>query len=138
MKSWIFSSVSALILWGFWGFLGKVSSQNVPNKTLLLLGSLGFAIAFPITYLLFPRELRFNIRNINYYYALTSGIFAGIGVLFFYIALEKGDSSKVVAFTAMYPLVTFLLSFTLLHESLTIYKITGIIFAVTAAILLSI
>jgi len=138
MNHWFFPSISALFLWGLWGFLGKVASQNIPNKPLLLLGSLGFALTFPIIYLILPREFRFNPTNMNYYYAILSGIFGGIGVLFFYIGLDRGDASRVVAFTAMYPFVTFTLSFILLHETFTVYKMIGIISAIAASILLSI
>jgi transporter family protein len=137
VKPWLLYSLLTLVLWGFWGFMGKASSQHIPDRTLLLLGSLGFALTFPLVYVLFPRDLRFNVRSIHYYSALFSGLFAGIGVIFFYRALTMGDASKVVAFTAMYPLITVILSLIFLHESITIYRAIGIMCALAAAVFLS-
>lgn len=137
MKTWILYSIITLILWGLWGFLGKISSQHMPNKTLVIIACLGFALSFPIVYALFPKSFTFSFNKPSYYAALFSGIIAGLGVIFFYIALDKGDASRVVAFTAMYPLITVVLSYFFLHESMTVYKILGVFFALAAAFFLS-
>lgn len=137
MKPWLLYSLITLILWGLWGFLGKVASQHVSDKTLILLCSLGFALTFPIVYAIFPRELRFNVKDLHYYSALFSGLFAGAGVAFFFKALSIGDASKVVVFTAMYPIITVILSILFLSESITLYKAAGIVCAITAAVFLS-
>jgi len=138
MKLWVLYSVITLILWGVWGFLGKVASQGVPDRTLLLLGSLGFALTFPVVYFIFPKAIRFDVKSLPYYAALIRGLFAGIGVMFFYRALTLGNASRVVAFTAMYPLVTVVLSIFFLHESISVLNYMGIFFAIIAALLLSI
>jgi transporter family protein len=65
------------------------------------------------------------------------GLFAGIGVAFFYRALSIGDASRVVVFTALYPLVTVFLSLAFLRESITPYKIIGIACALLAVTFLS-
>jgi uncharacterized membrane protein len=64
-------------------------------------------------------------------------LFAGIGVIFFYRALSTGDASRVVVFTALYPLIAVILSVLILHESITLYKVIGIVCALAAVIFLS-
>ena len=137
MKPWLLYSVLTLVLWGGWGFLGKVSSLGMPERTLLLLGSLGFALTFPVVWALFPRALRFDLGSFPFYAALLSGLFAGIGVVFFYRAIALGDASRVVAFTAMYPLVTVLLSVLVLRETMSAVKCLGVLCPLAAAVLLS-
>ncbi len=138
MKTWMIYSIITLFLWGFWGFLGKAAAENLPSRTLLLLACLGFALAFPIVYTMYPKSMVFNLKNPYTFAALLSGLAAGTGVIFFNIALYKGSASRVVAFTAMYPLVTVVLSYALLKETLSIYTIGGIFCALAAAVLLSI
>ena len=138
MKVWIFYSAGAMVLWGMWGFLGKISAQHMPNKTLLVIACLGFAIAFPVVASMYPKSIRFPVGNPYSYYTLLSGLFAGVGVILFYMALETSDASRVVAFTAMYPLITVILSLFFLREQLTVSKLVGISFALAAAFFLSI
>jgi transporter family protein len=137
MRPWLVYSALTLFFWGLWGFMGKASSQNVPERTLILLGVLGFVLTFPVLLALLPRALRFNFRSIHYYGALLSGLFGGMGLVFFYRALSIGDASKVVVFTAMYPLLTVVLSVIILHEPLNLYRIIGITCALAAAVFLS-
>jgi transporter family protein len=55
-----------------------------------------------------------------------SGFCGGIaGLWAYYHALRLGGASLVVPITATYPLVTVLLSWLILHESLTLSRIVG-------------
>jgi transporter family protein len=58
--------------------------------------------------------------------------------LTFFAALDhQGKASTVVTLSALYPLVTFVLSIAFLHERLTLRQTMGIIFAVVASVLLA-
>lgn len=60
-----------------------------------------------------------------------SGICGGIaGLWTYYHALRLGGASLVVPITATYPLITVLLSWTILHESLTVPRVIGTAFIV--------
>ena len=60
-----------------------------------------------------------------------SGIFGGIaGLWTYYHALRLGGASLVVPITATYPLITALLSWAILQESLTIHRVIGTAFIV--------
>jgi transporter family protein len=60
-----------------------------------------------------------------------------VGFLTFFAALEQGKASTVVTLSALYPVVTILLSIAFLHEKLTMRQVTGIVFALVASVLLA-
>ncbi len=60
-----------------------------------------------------------------------SAIFAGLlGMLTYYYALRLGAISRVVPLAATYPLITAFLSIVILGESITVYRIIGIVLIV--------
>ncbi len=137
MKDWLVLALSASLIWGLWGFLGKIASKTIESQNLLIISSLGSAIALPITLLLFHKYFNFPINSSPHYVALVSGFLGGIGALFFFLAISKGDASKVVVITAMYPVVTILLSFIFLKEPMSLEKVLGIGLAIAAVIILA-
>ena len=137
MKPWLLYSFVALVLWGAWGFFGRLASRSVAPRSLLLLGSFGSLLVFPIFLAIFQRHFKFNWHNTDYYYGIMGGIVGALGGLFFYWAISRGEASRVVTVTAMYPVVTVMLAWLFLKEPLTIQKIMGIAFAVLGICLLA-
>jgi len=103
----------------------------------MLLGSLGSFLVLPVVLYFFHTSFDFQPKSMDHNYAVLGGIAASVGALFFYFAISKGDASKVVCITAMYPVVTVLLSFLVLKEPMNLAKTTGIIFALIGIFLLS-
>lgn len=66
-----------------------------------------------------------------------AGISGGAGVVFFYFAMREGKASVVVTLTALYPLVTIVLSYLILKEHITLKQTIGIFLAIIAMALLS-
>ncbi len=124
-------------MWGMWGLFGKLASRTVTSKNLILLGTIGALVIYPIYFLFFFRDFKFESRIPAYYYALLAGLVGSLGAIFFYLSLSKGEASKVVVITALYPALTVLLSYFLLKESMSPCKIAGIIFAIVGILLLS-
>jgi transporter family protein len=58
--------------------------------------------------------------------------------LTFFAALDQGKASTVVTLSALYPVVTILLSIAFLHEKLTMRQVVGIVFALAASVLLAV
>jgi len=137
MKTWFIFSIITFLLWGLWGFLGKLAGSHMSDKSLLFSGIMAFVFVLPLVWLIYPEGKVFDIKNIYHYIGLLSGLAGGLGVVFFYAALKRGDASKVVVLTALYPLVTVILSFFILHEKITVYKVIGITCALTATLFLS-
>ncbi|HVY53153.1 MAG TPA: EamA family transporter, partial [Gammaproteobacteria bacterium] len=77
----------------------------------------------------------FDAKGISY--SILTGITYGIGCLFYFIAASRGKIINVVTLTALYPLVTILLAFLLLKESIALKQAVGIFLALIAIILMS-
>ena len=137
MKAWLIYALISTCLWGVWGLAGKLASRTVSPQSLILLGSAGAFLIFPLWVLLFGRQFRFLWGDLNFYWALIGGAVGSAGGVFYYMALSRGEASRVVAITATYPLVTFVLAFLILGEPLTFRKSLGILFALAAVVLLS-
>jgi transporter family protein len=137
MKPWLLYSLITAFFWGLWGIFAKLASRSMGSRNLLLLGTMGSILAFPVFLAMFHKQLKFDWTSINFYYALLGGVIGSIGCLFFYQALARGEASKVVVMTAMYPAITVVLSILVLAEKPTIYKIAGICCALMSIYFLS-
>ncbi len=79
-----------------------------------------------------------DIKPITVLYLALSGVFgAVIGQGAYYYAAKSGQVSKIVAFTAGYPLVTVVLAIAFLHEPLTWRKIAATAMIVGGLIILA-
>lgn len=70
-------------------------------------------------------------------YAVISGIFAAIGGLGFFIALQNENVSLVTPFSTLYPAVAVLLGLIFLHEKIKLVNAAGIVLALIAGVLLA-
>jgi transporter family protein len=137
MTTWVIYSLIALCLWGLWGFCEKMASRSVVPGDLIILSTLGSLSVFPVYLLLFAKQFKFSWQNPDYYMSLAGGMASAIGGVFFYFAISKGEASRVVTVTSLYPLISVILACLFLNETLTPQKIAGIGCAVAAVILLT-
>ncbi len=137
MKAWLVYTLIATSLWGLWGFVGKLSTRSVNAQTLVVLSSLGSIASLLMLIASFRRHLNFDWHDLNYYLALLSGALGSLGSLFFYIAISKGDASKIVPITATYSVIAALFSIAFLHERPDLRTVVGMLLAVCGVVLLS-
>lgn len=133
--NWILLSLLTLVLWGFWGFFGKVAAVHIDWKQVTTLFALG--VAMPAFMLYLYDRPAVNIVNVGSWYAIASGIVAVLGLVTMYMAFQKAEASLVVTITALYPLVTILLSICLLNEKITMFQGLGIFLAVVGIVLMT-
>ncbi len=107
------------------------------GKTLFILGYIGSLCIFPLYLFIFKKDITYNLNSIHHHIGVISGAVASIGSLFFYLALSKGEASRVMSLTALYPLVTVILSVIFFKEPIGIKKLIGVISALIAMYLLS-
>ncbi len=135
MPGWFVPAVTALLLWGVWGLFQKLATNQMPPRNVYLVGAAG-AITVVLVMLAssgFP--LQVNARGILY--AVLAGICSSLGGLLFLHAVSKGKASIVISFTALYPLITIILSFTILRETITARQGMGIVLALISMVLLA-
>lgn len=130
-------SLLAFILWGIWGFLGKLASLTLSTKQLVLFSIMGYVIVFPVLILVGMRNISFSWANKGFAISLLAGLISSCAYVCYYIAISKGEASRIVTITALYPIITCILSFVFLHEQITVTKMAGILCAVSGIVLLS-
>ena len=133
--NWLGFSLTALGFWGVWGFLSKVATQHLPPQAVYLLSVCGHGAV--ISYVWLRGGWTFPWHPWGLAAALGAGLAMAVGLLFFFKALAAGEATVVVPLTALYPLVTVVLSWALLQESLTPRHLAGIALALAAVWLLS-
>ncbi len=134
---WLLYAVGAAVVWGFWGFLDKIVIDRSGWPILVIGSALTYAILTPAVVLYFGKAM-WPAPGIIWVWAILGGAAASLGMLLFYIALARGSASVVVPLTAMYPVITVLLSLTILKERPSIYQVIGIGLAAVAVVFLSV
>jgi transporter family protein len=133
--NWLGYSLAALILWGAWGFLSKAATRELPPAAVYLLSISGHLAV--IGYLGLSTGLTVPWHPWGVGVALAAGVCMAFGLFCFFQALAHGAAAVVVPLTALYPVVTVVLSWGLLQESLTPRQLAGIALALLAVWLLS-
>jgi len=133
--SWLAFSLMALGLWGIWGFLSKVATQQLPPQTVYLLAICGHVAV--VSYLWLGGGLAIPWQPWGLAAGLAAGVCMAFGLLCFFRALTVGAATTVVPLTALYPLVTVILCWLLLREGINLRQLVGVILALLAVWLLS-
>ncbi len=117
-------------------FLAKLISPHISSPAIAILGTV---VYFPllIGYIYFTKTPIMPEQKIYIVYAILIGIPMAIAVLSLYIAIAKGPVSVVMPIYALNAMVTVILGIIILHEPVSVTKVTGLVLAVVAIILLS-
>jgi transporter family protein len=139
-SAWFFYALAAMALWGLWGFYFKLARQQFgetlhPSQLLgLCVVQCACMICIGVPALLalrvFAVPVEFHAAATRF--AVLSTLAVLLGTLMMMLALSRGKASLVVPLTALYPLVTLLLSQWLLRERLTPSQWLGVLLALAA------
>lgn len=132
-KDWLILALLTLMMWGFWGFFPKIATAYINPKSALIYEVLGTIIVGVI--ILLVTEFKVETHPKGILFAILTGIAATLGTFFFFYAVTKGTASVTVTITALYPLITIILSYIILKETITITQTMGMIFAIIAMVL---
>ncbi len=131
---WFAFSIISLVLWGVWGFLAKILLKTIEWQQLFVVSEIG-ALAVAIAAFLYLRPA--ISMNQTFLYAAAAGAMGVLGSFALYLALSTGKASVIVPLTALYPVVTILLSFVVLQEKITLFQGAGVFFALVSMFLIS-
>jgi transporter family protein len=135
VKTWYLYALLTVLMWGIWGVFSKFASAHSKPRQVLLFQSAG-VLAFALVVLLIE-NFKFEWSVPGFSWSFAAGFFTFIGFLTFFAALEDGKASTVVTLSALYPVVTILLSVIFLREKISLKETVGIGFALIASVLLA-
>lgn len=135
MQGWILPAFGALVLWGFWGFIPKLTTNYLSPKNAVVYEVLGgLLLAFIV---LASSKFQLDFHPKGSAFAIVTGMLGLLGAFCFLLAVSKGPVTLVATLSALYPVVSILLAVFLLHESVTFRQWVGIAMAVLAMILVT-
>ncbi len=133
MGGWLLPTLGYVLTVGLLGVTSKLALRDMSWQELMLW--------LPISYVVYAVGLalsgtRFQTGDGAGWAALTS-IFGGTAVVLLFVALSRGDASRVVPVSSIYPLVTVVVSVIFLSERFTATRGLGAALAVVGVVLLS-
>lgn len=132
---WFVYAVAAGLLWGIWGVVAKLISEEVNPFMNHLLFTIGMLFTLPFV-LRKCTKATFNVKGIIY--GCIAGCFAIAGnVAVFYAFSLGGQASIVIPVTNLYPLVTIVIAVLAFKERLNFVNVIGISMSILAILLLS-
>ena len=129
------AAILSLLSFGFWGLFTKFAILHVDSKSALIFQTAGVLLVGLFILGMMNFKPASDLKGIGF--GLLTGIAYGLGCLFYFIAADKGKITTVVTLTALYPLVTILLSYFLLREAVSAKQCLGIALALFSIYLLS-
>jgi transporter family protein len=124
-------------MFGLWGISNKLGVDSIGWKNTAILSTLSIVWVVPLLYLSGPPRLTdFNWTGTTF--AVLAGLFSGVALVAFNLALTTGKSSVVIPISALYPIVSVMIALVFLHEKLTLTQSAGVILAIIAVVLISI
>lgn len=131
-------SIIALVSYSLVAPLVKLAIERIPaevavviTNSILVLIALGWALSRGCSILPY-----INLEK-HALYLYVAGIFLGVGILSYYLALGGGPVSVVVPVYGLFIALSSIWGFILLGEQITLTKIVGLFFAVLAIFLVS-
>jgi bacterial/archaeal transporter family protein len=135
VKPWMLYTLLTVFTWGLWGVFSKLAANYTKPRQSILFQTVG-VLAFSLVVLVLERfHVEWNAPGFTW--AALGGFCAFVGFLTFFAALVDGKTSTVVVLSALYPLVTIMISIAFLHERLTGKQTAGIVLALIASALLA-
>jgi transporter family protein len=127
-----------ILLWGFWGFFGKLALEKnmAPTSVFLAEVCTSAVCAVPVLWLLWRQQAAASLLTSWNVFGVASGAGLALGLFCYYCALERSQASILVPLTAIYPAVSVVLSYALLHERPHVSQWIGVICVIVGAILL--
>ena len=135
MTNWLPATLISLFSFGLWGLFTKLATIYIDSKSAILYQVFGMLLVGIVMAIFFPFKPTVNLKGLSF--AMLTGLTYGIGCLFYFIAIDKGKLITVSTLTALYPLITIILSYFIFKETMTPLQWVGILCALLAIFLLN-
>jgi transporter family protein len=133
--NWLILSIVTIVTVGIVGFFLKLAFKY-SNWTEIYVVEM--ATMFALSLLIYVSQRpSISVGSPGFNYALAAGIMMAVGTIALYLALQGGNAIVVIPLTSLYPVVTIVLSYFILHEEISVAKGLGIILALVALVLIA-
>jgi len=133
--NWLVLSIITIISWGFVGFFLKLASNYSHWPEIYIVSNLAILVASLLIYV--SQRPSIGVGSSGFNYAMVAGIMMALSAISFYVAIEVGKAIIVIPLTSLYPVVTIVLSYLILHEQISLTKGVGIALALVALVLVA-
>jgi len=133
--NWLVLSIVTIVTVGIVGFFLKLAFKY-SNWTEIYVVEMATMFVLSLLVYLSQRP-SISIGSPGFNYALAAGIMMAVGTIALYLALHGGNAIVVIPLTSLYPVVTIVLSYFILHEEISLVKGLGIILALVALVLIA-
>lgn len=115
--------------WGIGSIFYKLANNNIHPIIMSAIVTAVYVLMIPISFLIF--KVNYNVNTNGILYSILGGLLMSVGSFAYIYLLQRGGAGQMTASVAVYPAVTFFLSFIFLAEEITTKKIIGCILAFT-------
>jgi len=133
--AWLIPTIGYVVALGVWGVAGKLALRSLSWGDVLVVTAVVYGLTAIVLLALGRAGVRFES---NTWRALLAAVCVVSPLVFFYLALESGEASKVVPVSAAYPAVTLVLSAIFLAEDISLVKVGGLALVIGGVVLLSV
>ena len=130
---WLLFSLGAVLAWGLWAFLPKVALRGLSANAVFVIEALGAVTVGVVVLVLAPKGFHF----LGALCAFGAGVAGYLGIFLFIRLVNKQHVGTAAATTALYPVVTVILSTLLLNERLSLRQLAGVGLALVAVFLIN-
>ena len=134
MASWVPPALIYVVLLGMAGVTTKLALRTITWEQLVLWVPLAY-IVIAVSLAIF-RGTSFPL-GVGGGWAAATAIFVSISLVLFFVALSRGEASKVVPVTSAYPAVTLIGSALFLAEAITAVRVIGTGLVIVGVVLIS-
>ena len=124
--SWLLFAVGSAFFAGITAILAKIGIQSVPSHlaTALRTGVV-LVFAWGMVFLVGSQGDLAQLTGGDLAWLVLSGLATGASWLFYYKALQMGEASRVAPIDKLSVVITMILAFVVLHETVTVKGVIG-------------
>ena len=125
--------------WGAWGVVEKLATKHVSPMMMQVIGAYAYSAVAPVVFIYMKASgTKSEWNPSGVLWTTLACALAVTASLSFCTAIQRTHVHLVVGFSAVYPLVTFVLCALFLGEPVTLQKFVGIIAIICGAVMLSV
>jgi drug/metabolite transporter (DMT)-like permease len=127
-----FLIVVSVIGWAIWSFTNRLASQKMDPFLMMVAGMVCNFIVVPFY---IPMIKSYKLDGIGW--VILSSVAVCIAALTYTFLAMRTSVSEAVSYTAIYPLLSFILAVAFLHEPFTVSRCAGLGLMIAGTILVS-